>query len=130
MTAGQGHLLSELRRKVQMVIARGFNDPRIRGLVSVTDVQLSADNAEALVKISVLPAEYGKLAVEGLRSAAGRIQTQLAPTLRIRKVPRFRFELDDSLKRLAALDAAIARSTEAGSPSDSSHPSSDEGPVQ
>lgn len=114
MSVRHDHLLSEFRRKLQTVIARGLNDPRIRGLVSITGVHLADDLSEAKVLVSVLPAEHEKLTLEGLRSAAPKIVSELAPSLRMRRLPRLRFEIDDSLKKQAALYAAIGHA-----PSDS-----------
>jgi ribosome-binding factor A len=128
LSARHGHLLSELQRKVQTLIARGLNDPRIRGLVSVTGVELSSDLAELKVKISVLPAEHASLSMEGLHSATGKIQRQLASSLRMRRAPRLRFELDDSLKRQAALYAAISRDSPSAAPDGSPTSSTEESP--
>jgi ribosome-binding factor A len=110
MSVRHDHLLSEFRRKLQILISRGLNDPRIRGLVSVTEVKLSDDITEARVFISVLPQEHAKLTLEGLRSASHKLLNDLAPSIRMRRLPKLRFELDDSLKKQAALYAAIGES--------------------
>jgi len=108
----QGHLEARLRRALQTILARGLNDPRIRGLVSVTELDLSPDQASAIVRVSVLPAPYGPLAVAGLRHAAPRIAGELGRMVRSRRLPTLRFELDDRLKKEAALDALLASDRE------------------
>ena len=50
---------SEVRRRLQDLLVRGLSDPRVRGMVSVTDVKVAPDLSEAYVKVSVLPEEQG-----------------------------------------------------------------------
>ena len=92
-------MAAQIRRSLQLLLAKGLNDPRIRGLVSITGVDLSPDHTNARVLVSVLPGEHGPLAVAGLRHAAGRLHGQVGRALRLRRVPRLDFELDDSLKK-------------------------------
>ena len=109
MTDRLAKLASVLRESIQEVILRGLNDPRVRGLVSVTNVELTPDLAEARVFVSVLPQQHAKLTVEALGHAAGHIQSCIAPQLNIRRMPRLRFKVDDSLKKQAELDVALAQ---------------------
>lgn len=108
----QGHLEARLRRAVQMILSRGLNDPRIRGLVSVTELDLAPDQSHARVCVSVLPAEHGPLTLTGLRHAAPRIAAEAGRSVRARRLPSLSFELDDRLKRAAALDALLAHDRE------------------
>ena len=50
---------SLLSRIIQERISRGFADPRIRGLVSVTNVELADNLLIITVSISVMPDKYG-----------------------------------------------------------------------
>jgi ribosome-binding factor A len=95
---------------VQRVITRGLNDPRVRGLISVTKVDVTPDLAEARVFVSVLPAEHSELTMHGLRNAARHIQSEIADEVVARRLPRLSFHLDESLKRQAVVDAALSRS--------------------
>jgi ribosome-binding factor A len=99
---------SLIRRAVQTVLGRGLHDPRVRGLVSVTGVRVDPDLSHAAVYVSVLPAERSALALKGLERAAARIQTQVGEAVQLRRVPRLTFHLDESLKKQAEFDAAIA----------------------
>lgn len=107
MTVRTQQVAASIRAAVQMSITRGLNDPRIRGLVSVTKVQLAPDLSEAFIHVSVLPEEHSTLTLRGLESAAGHIRTALRDSIRLRKTPRLVFRLDESLKKQAKLDAAI-----------------------
>jgi ribosome-binding factor A len=100
-------LASVIRHAVNDVIARGLGDPRIRGLVSVTKVDVAPDLSEAKVHVSVLPQQHEELTMHGLHDAAGHIQREIGPAVAARRLPRLRFVKDDSLKKQAMLDAAI-----------------------
>ena len=109
--ASAGHrpaqLSSLVQRIVQMEIQRGIADPRIRGLVTVLSVAVSPDLEDATVNVSVLPGEFGPLAVQALNHAAAHLRRTVLKESRIRHAPRLRFVLDDSLKRSAALESAM-----------------------
>lgn len=107
-------LASVIRAAVQAVIARGLNDPRVRGLISVTKVEVAPDMSEARIFVSILPAEDANLTMHGLHSAARHIQSQIAREIVSRRLPRLTFKLDDSLKRQALIDAAITHTHPAG----------------
>ena len=101
-------IASTIQRAVQIVLARGLQDPRVRGLISVTKVQLDGDLSGAVVHVSVLPGEHGPLSIRGLTHAAARIRSEISGVLRMRRVPRLRFHLDESIKKQAAFEAALA----------------------
>ena len=103
---------------MQAELARGLNDPRVQGMVSITEVVLTPDLAEARVRVSVLPEDRASLTLSGLRAAAGFLRRRVMDETRIGRVPRIEFELDVRLKREAALDAAL-RAEGAGDRSES-----------
>ena len=98
---------SVLKRSVQDVFARGLSDPRISGVITVTRVEISPDGRQGTVWCSVMPSEKGPLVEKGLKHAAGRIHRELKDKLEMRRVPRLRYKIDESLKREAEVLAAI-----------------------
>jgi ribosome-binding factor A len=56
----------------------------------------------------VLPDTAGPRALGALRHASGHLKEGMAKHVEIRRMPRLEFELDDSLKRQAALDVSLA----------------------
>ena len=98
---------SLLARIVQERIVRGFADPRIRGMISVTGVDVSPDLRSAIVRVSVLPESDGPRSLGGLRSVAGLLRRTIRDQTSMKRVPDLEFRLDDSLKRAASLDEAI-----------------------
>jgi ribosome-binding factor A len=98
---------SALMRAVSRELAEGLADPRARGLVTVTGVELSADHLDAVVKVSIMPAEHETLTMTALTSATARLRTRTSRRLRYRQMPRLTFKLDRTVKRQAAVLDAI-----------------------
>ena len=109
MSTKTDRLASSLEKGVQQVLARGLQDPRVRGLITVTKVDVTEDSKQATIGISVLPAEHQKLTVHGLQSAARHIRREVAELIRTRTMPEFRFVEDDSLKKQAEVLSTLAR---------------------
>lgn len=108
-------IAGEIRRAIQSELSRGLNDPRVRGMVSITEVVLAPDFSVARVRVSVMPDDRASLTLSGLRAGAGFLRRRVMDETRISRVPRLEFELDDRIKRQAALDEAIRGSgAEAG----------------
>jgi len=100
---------SVIRRSVQEMLTRGLNDPRIQGLISVTNVKVTDDLTEAWISVSVMPEERGRTTIKGLHNATGHIRGHIGRALRRRRIPRIHFRLDDSLKKQARIHDAINR---------------------
>jgi ribosome-binding factor A len=89
-----------IQQKIGSLILEGrVKDPRVSPFLSVTRVVVSRDLAYADVYISNIR-ENGNIprGAEGLQSAAGFIQAELAASMRTRKTPKLRFHPDLSLR--------------------------------
>lgn len=84
-----------------------LSDPRINGLVTITEVRVSPDLAHATVFYSVLDGEDEEAAAEGLRSAAGRIQSAVGSQTRLKRTPRLRFEQDPVVEQATHFEAVL-----------------------
>ena len=107
MSHHRAQVESVLRRSVQEILSRGLSDPRIRGVVTVTNVEVSPDGRQGTVWCSVMPEEHASLSVRGLGHASGRIHNELKKKLEMRRVPRLIYKVDKSLKREAEVLSAI-----------------------
>ena len=107
MSRRTDQVASLIRRAVQSQLSRGLNDPRVRGMVSVTRVTVAADLSEAIIFVSVMPAKHTQLTLRGLQSAATHLRRELGRTARLRRQPRLTFKLDDSMRYAAEAMAAI-----------------------
>lgn len=122
---------STLARAVQEVLRRGLHDPRARGLISVTGVDVSPDLHNAIVFVSVLPEEHQDLTLHALRHAAKHIRREAGELMAIKRLPDLDFRLDLSLKKQAEVFDVLAKIEQqrheggAGSPSGESKPATD-----
>ena len=82
-----------------MAILTELKDPRIRD-VTVTYVEVSPDLRYAKVHVSVMGDETRQhLSLQGLRSAAGFLQSKLGKRIETRYTPRIEFLLDQGVKK-------------------------------
>ena len=117
--------MSERTRKIESQLKEilgeevdGLSDPRIKGLVTVTDVRVSPDLSHATVYYSVLAGENTEDAREGLQSAAGRLQGVVGTQTRLKRTPRLHFEPDPVVERASRIDAALREVKSVDDPDD------------
>lgn len=91
---------SLIRQELAMMILRDLNDPRLKGMPSITRVEVSADLSVADVFVTVMgtPGEQSA-ALNALRHSAGRMRTMLTPSLSLRQTPFLKFHLDERLRK-------------------------------
>ncbi|UCH35775.1 MAG: 30S ribosome-binding factor RbfA [Armatimonadota bacterium] len=92
-----------LRQEISHIIKRQLKDPRI-GMISITDVEVTADLRHARVFASVFGSDdeaVASLAV--LDGAAGFIRGELGKTVRLRYIPELEFRRDESAARGARI---------------------------
>ncbi len=111
MNRRQLQLASTLQRTTQGVINRGLADPRVRGLITITSVDISPDLRLATFHVSILPEDAESLTMHGLRSAAKRIRHDVSDKIAMSRTPEFRFKLDKMLKAQANVLHAISKAT-------------------
>jgi len=87
-----------VREVVSMAILTEIRDPRVQG-VTVTRVEMAPDMRSATVHVSVMGTpQKVQLALRGLASSAGFLQSCIADRIETRYTPRLRFELDGGVK--------------------------------
>lgn len=94
-----GRTTEDIKREITAII-RELKDPRISGkMLTVLRVDVSNDLSFVKVYISALEGiDAAKEAVNGLKSATGRIKGELGRKLHLRKTPEIRFIADDSVE--------------------------------
>jgi len=106
-------IAEQVQRELSGIIRLELKDPRV-GMITLTDVEVTPDNAHARVYFTVLgdPSRVDE-ATAGLQHAAGFLRSQLAHRLDIRVVPHLHFEYDASVERgvrvSQLIDAAVAQ---------------------
>jgi ribosome-binding factor A len=114
MTTGRMRRVDEaIRQVIGDAVAGELKDPRV-GFVTVTDVRTSADLRHAHVYVSVLGAGGGEsnaaereASLDGLRSAHGFLQGQLASELRLKRTPTLDFIYDETTDRALRVEELL-----------------------
>lgn len=90
-----------IMESVSRTISQRLSDPRITGLVSVTEVEVTPDTKNATVFLSIMAPtdEAKKRTFDGVLSAAGVIQYHLGRELVSRFCPHLRFEVDTKMQQ-------------------------------
>ncbi|MCL2800792.1 MAG: 30S ribosome-binding factor RbfA [Treponema sp.] len=87
-----------IQEKIGSLILEGkIKDSRVNSFISITKVDVSRDLSYADVYVSDIRGKIKEKEVDGLRSAAGFIQSQLGSVMHIKKIPRLRFHADTSI---------------------------------
>ena len=88
-----------LRSEISHLIAREIKDPRVAGVISITEVVASSDLRSARVYVSVMGRSADRqAALEGIRSAASFLRRELRERVNLRHTPHMTFVLDDSIE--------------------------------
>ena len=99
--------MNEAIRKVLSDALPTLKDPRI-GFVTVTGVRTTKDLSQATVFVSVLGDEREQeRTLDGLQSAHGVLQAQVARELGTRRTPVLTFEYDPAIERGVRLTKII-----------------------
>lgn len=108
-------IAEQVQRELSDIIRLELKDPRV-GMITLTGVEVTPDNAQARVYFTLL-GDASKVAetTAGLQRAAGFLRSQLARRIKLRMVPELQFKYDASVERGARLsqliDAAVAEDT-------------------
>jgi len=90
------------------IIASQIKDPRVAGITSVTEVQLTRDLRYASVYVSIFGTDLEKEeTLQTLIRAAGYIRGEIGRRIRLRYVPEINFFLDNSIEYGVHIDNVI-----------------------
>ncbi|HUF53024.1 MAG TPA: 30S ribosome-binding factor RbfA [Dehalococcoidia bacterium] len=104
MTRRTERLGGLFRSELAELIHDELRDPRITGLISITQVEVSPDLENATVHVSVMgDAEEQKASLAALTHAAPWLRRELLHRVHIRKVPALEFALDRSIEEGARM---------------------------
>jgi ribosome-binding factor A len=116
LTANRGfarrdRVSEQIRRELAELIRTELKDPRV-GMISLTDVEVTADYAHAKVFFSTLAGSEGLSEVlVGLQKASGFLRRELGKRISIHMTPQLHFVFDQSLERGAELGKLIAEAS-------------------
>ena len=104
-----------LREEISNLIASQVNDPRLKGIITITQVQTASDLRNARVYVSVMGDEsIREEALAGIQSSASYLRRELRERVALRYVPFLRFMLDDAMLEADRLMHIIDNLDQAG----------------
>jgi ribosome-binding factor A len=99
MTARTERIDELLRQEIGEIFRRDVDDPRI-GFVTITDVETAPDLRHARMSVSVIgQPEERKATLAAMGRAMPFVRHELGKRLRLKRIPEFHLELDDSVER-------------------------------
>ena len=100
----------EVKKEIAEIIRNEMKDPRVKGLVSVTHVEVARDMRHATVFLSCLGTEEEQeQSIKAFRQAAGFIRGELAARMSIRYTPELHFKNDPSISVGVRINALLAK---------------------
>ena len=87
---------SEIREKLAYIIQNKMNDPRVRSLIYVSEVNVTPDFKYCKVKIALDSNDPSvpKEVLKTLQKSEGFIKRELAASVKMPSVPKLTFEID------------------------------------
>lgn len=100
-------IAEQIQREIAELIRLELKDPRV-GMVTLTDVEVSADYAHAKVFFTTLgTGDQIAAATAGLNHAAGFLRHELGQRIKLRGIPQLHFIYDESVERGVRLSRLI-----------------------
>lgn len=103
---------STIEKAVAEVLARGLADPRIRGMITVTGIDVTDDFSLARISVTIMPEEHEAITMHALKAAAGFIRREAMKHVQLREMPHLSFEVDTGLKNQAKVFELLNRAAE------------------
>ena len=87
-----------LREEISSLMSSQVNDPRLKGLITITQVRTASDLRTARVYVSVMGNESVRQeALAGIQSSATFLRRELRGRVSLRYIPFLKFVLDDAM---------------------------------
>ena len=114
-------IAEQIKKDVSILIARELRDPRV-GMVTIQDVQLTADYAHAKLFFTVLGVESAKVTEKVIHDSSSFLRNHLFKMLRVHTLPRLHFVFDESLERAMELSVLISAANQTHTSDDDEQP--------
>lgn len=97
---------AELRRELGLLVHAAVRDHGLPS-ASVSDVEVTRDLDWATVWVTALQPEHSLATVKALNELAGEFRRALSRSMRLRRVPEFRFKYDDSVDKGERIESLL-----------------------
>ncbi len=113
----QGRLGVEIKKTISSMLLRELKDPRLSGMISITDVDVTRDGSYATCYVTVLDLSQDpdqakareEEVLEGLKSSAPVIRGEIGKGLKLRRVPELIFKIDRSMEYGTHIDEMLKK---------------------
>jgi len=89
----------ELKKEISVIVQQSLRDPRLHGIITISDVRLSQDLSDAKIFVSFLNEQeslFLKNSIKILNNASSFIRILLRRTMQLRIIPKLFFIYDNS----------------------------------
>ena len=101
MTLRNERVRKTMMKEIADILQKDVRDSRIKGIVSIVDVEMSHDNSYAKVFYSVLSGNEDdkKSTIEAIEKHVPQVRYEIGKRIRLRVTPELRFIYDNSIER-------------------------------
>lgn len=101
---------SEIKKALAEILANEIRDPRLNGLISITDVDTTNDLSHCYILVSIYEKDkkLRQQSFYALQHSAGFIRKSLADKVDLRIMPLLHFKLDDGFEINEKMDKLIS----------------------
>ena len=97
-----------IRKELGTLLSENINDPRFSTMTSITNVDTSPDLSNARIYVSIFGEESERISsMEALYSASNRLRNLLSKKIKIRKIPKLNFILDNDINYSSEMNELI-----------------------
>lgn len=100
-------LEQDIKVALSNIITYEVKEPEVSGMISVTDVKITADQKYATVYVSIYGKKNKEKVLDALKKAKGYIKSSLAKKVKMRNIPDLIFKLDNSMEYGEYMDKII-----------------------
>lgn len=105
-----GRISEEMKKEISNIIMHDIKDPRLTAMVSVTDVETSADLQLAKVFVSIFGTEEEKEeTLSALENSSGYIRHAVSQRIKLRHMPELLFKVDDTIDKGMHIDNILKK---------------------
>lgn len=117
---------SEIKKTLAHIIDTELRDPQIDAMVSVSDVEITPDLAEAKVFITSIGKTSKEEVLSRIKGTGGFLRGKLSKQIKLRVTPRLNFYLDNSMEYSNKIENILKNITYSTKPDDDFEGGSDE----
>ena len=98
----------EIAQEINIMLAGELKDPRLEGMVVVSEARVQSDMKHARVFVNVRGTNQEQSdAIKALEHAAGYIRSELVERLQLRRIPELHFTLDVSQEHVERIEQLL-----------------------